>query len=339
MRVFFIFICCCIFGLGAFSQNDPVQYIKMRPGESVEDFAARYKVDAATLKKMNEGVLADTSLKERWLKVPPLPNDTPHVRKVGNEYSVDTAGFFKTVELPTTKVQKQKNKKYKKGEEVDPVTKEKAEFYLARAMKAIDAKAYNDAQIYVQRAIKLNPNYTEAYLVNADLYALWNVFDKAVKEYDKAIETDSGMAIAYYNRGSILLKMNEPGKALENFTQAIRLDSTYALAYGGRASIFMLSKDYLNAEKDFTKIIDLNPHFGPAYKGRGVSRLNTGDYYGAIVDFNKSLEIDKDDAYVYYQRGMAKLSQSKTYDACLDFLAASKLGYSEADKAIKKYCN
>ena len=73
-------------------------------------------------------------------------------------------------------------------------------------------------------------------------------------------------------------------------------------------------------------------------KGRGIAHLNLGNYDDAIRDFNQLLEFDMEDASIYYHRGMAKMYKSEVYGACMDFLSASENGYSEANKAINKYC-
>lgn len=235
--------------------------------------------------------------------------------------------------------EKKGKKKYKIGDDVSPNDIEKSSFYLARAMKAIDAKAYNDAEQYITKAIKLNPNYTEAYMLHADLYNTFHYYDKSLKEYDKAVETNKTMPMVYYNRGTLYLKMGDFNKALKDFSKAISLDSTYILALGGRASVYMFNKKYDEAISDYNRIISLNPFFSPVYKARAEARLEIEDLKGAIADCTRYLEIEPNDAYVYYQRGMARMRNGDTYNACLDLLRSSELGYDEAAKSLKKFCN
>jgi tetratricopeptide (TPR) repeat protein len=254
--------------------------------------------------------------------------------------SLDTAMVFKAKDLKPVHVnEKVRKNKAQAGVEVSEIAKQKASFYLARAMKAIDIKDFKAAQTYTKKALEINPNYCEAWMLHADLNTTFGYFDKAIKDYSQAIIANKNMVQAYYNRGVIYLKMADLDKAYADFNRAIRLDSTYIVAIGGRASIRIYKKEYIDAIADYTSIINLNKYFSPAYKARGVARLEIGDYTEAIADFSEFLKNSPSDAYVYYQKGMAELKTGKMYDSCLDFLKASDLGSLEAKAAIKKHCD
>ena len=243
--------------------------------------------------------------------------------------------MLKTLDVKEVK----KKKKIKFGEVVSQVTKEKAEFYLARAMKAIDVEEYQSAEKYTKKALEINPNYCEAWMLHGDLYGIFGYFEKAVKDYSKAIESNATMVPAYYNRGVIYLKMSNLDKAKLDFNKSLELDSLYIVALGGRASVSIYQKDFISAITDYSKIISINPSFVPAYKARGIARLEIGDYTNAISDFCEFIRNDKTDAYVYYQRGLAELKSGKMYDSCIDLLKASEMGSADAKAAIKKHCD
>ncbi|MEI6311023.1 MAG: tetratricopeptide repeat protein [Bacteroidota bacterium] len=259
---------------------------------------------------------------------------------ISNAEKRDLQTMNDSIDLNTIdKIQNNKSKiKYKIGDVIKETDLQKSSFLLIRAMKAIDAKDYSTAQNYLNKSLHLNPNYTEAYIMLADMYATFNYYDKAVKEYDKAIITNKSMPILYYNRGSNYLKMNELSKSFTDFNKAIQLDSQYVLALGGRASIYILKKNYKQAIADLTSVIELNAFFSPAYKARAEARLAIGDYKGTIEDCNKFIETNAEDAYVYYQRGMARINEGEFYNSCIDLLKAVELGYTQANLAIKKYC-
>lgn len=265
---------------------------------------------------------------------------TPGLAATKEMTKVDTSMAFKAKDLKPVHVNEKiiKNKA-QSGIEVSEIAKQKASFYLARAMKAIDIKDYKAAQSYTKKALDINPNYCEAWMLHADLNTTFGYFDKAIKDYSQAIIANKNMVQAYYNRGVIYLKMAELDKAYADFNRAIQLDSTYIVAIGGRASIRIYKKEYIEAIADYTRIINLNKYFSPAYKARGVARLEIGDYTEAIADFNEFVKSNSSDAYVYYQKGMAELKTGKMYDSCLDFLKASDLGSLEAKAAIKKHCD
>jgi tetratricopeptide (TPR) repeat protein len=81
----------------------------------------------------------------------------------------------------------------------------------------------------------------------------------ALKDYTKAISTDSNDPALYYNRGNVRLQMHDPHGALQDYNIAIQL----------------------------------NPEFAEAYMGRGNAKLELGSQAGAEIDFTRAEKILK----------------------------------------------
>ena len=239
------------------------------------------------------------------------------------------------VEIKSSK----KRKKLKMGDEVDAIRMEKSRFFLSRAMIEIDKKNYKKAVEYVDKSISLNPNYTEAYMLKADVYASFGYYDKAYNSYRNANLTDNQIPQLHYNMGNCLIYLNKKEQAIEEMTEAIQIDSAYILAYSGRSALYVGMNKYQSALTDYNIILTINKYFYPALKGRGLAHLNLGNYSEAVRDFNELLEYESEDPSIYYHRGMAKMYQAEIYGACMDFLSASENGFIEANKAINKYCD
>lgn len=290
--------------------------------------------------KVNEVLVFDTDVD---IKV-----DTSSTR-----YKKQQAKLLKKLqlELDTNKVDKnvmvnevevvraKKNQKFKIGDEVDYVRKDKSKFYLTRAMIEIDKYNFKKADEFINKSISLNPSYVQAYMLKGDMFASMKYYDKAIEAYEKALFLDDKIAQVYYNMGNCYIYLNKNDKAIVSMGNAVAIDSTYVLAYLGRSSLYIEQKDYANALADYNKILSINKYFYPALKGRGIAQMNIGEYDKAIIDFNQFLEFDSKDVSIFYHRGMAKMYKDEIYGACLDFLSASEAGYVEADKAIKKYCD
>lgn len=234
---------------------------------------------------------------------------------------------------------KKKKTKYKIGDEVDEIRQDKAKFFLSRAMLEIDKGNLKKANSYINKSIDLNPSYTEAYMLNGDLWASLGYYDKALKEYERASITNGRIPQIYYNMGNCYIFLNKKDKAIEMMSLAINVDPEYVLAYSGRSALYIDKKEYQNALNDYESLLNINKYFYPALKGKGIANFELGNYETAIIDFNKLLEYEDKDASIYYHRGMAKVHKGDVYAACMDFLKSSERGYKEADKAIKKYCD
>lgn len=252
----------------------------------------------------------------------------------------DSLKVARNIDVPTVNVvETKKNKKLKMGDEVDKMRQEKGRFFLSRAKIEIDKGNYKKAFDYTDKSIGLNPNYTEAYMLKADMLASLGYYDKAFVFYEKANMLNDQIPQLHYNMGNCLIFLGKKEKALEKMGDAIKLDPEYILAYAGRSALYIDLKKYRSALNDYNKILEINKYFYPALRGRGIAQLNLGNYQDAIRDFNELLEYEPDDASVFYHRGMAKMYLSEIYGACMDFLSSSERGFSEADKAMRKYCD
>ena len=67
-------------------------------------------------------------------------------------------------------------------------------------------------------------------------------YDKAIADYDEAIELDPKDAVAYNNRGVAWYAKNEYDKAIADFNEAIRLDPEDAVAYINRGNAWYAKK-------------------------------------------------------------------------------------------------
>lgn len=222
---------------------------------------------------------------------------------------------------------------------VDSTSRIKAEFFLARALSEIDQGNYKAAEKYVDKSLKLNPQYIEAQMLHGDIYSAFGYYENAQKDYLKVIQTDSLVPQAYYNLAQCLAFQGKDEKAFENYSKAISIDRNYVLAYSGRAAMYLKFQNYESAISDYTLIIDKNQYFLPAYRGRGFARYHTREYKAAIKDLNFYLEMENMDSYALYFRGMSQILNNNLYNGCLDLLKSSDLGYDQAQKAINKYCD
>jgi len=61
-------------------------------------------------------------------------------------------------------------------------------------------------------------------------YFLNSRFDKAVEEFEKALEINPANAEAYYNIGLIKESANDPAQAKEMYSKALSIDADYKIA-------------------------------------------------------------------------------------------------------------
>ena len=99
-----------------------------------------------------------------------------------------------------------------------------------------------------------------------DAYFDEGLYDKALEEYDTALELDSGRADAYLGIGKIYhFDQGKYSRAEVNYSQAIELDPEYTDAYFYRGLSWEANGAYDRAIEDFTRVIELDPGLVMAY--------------------------------------------------------------------------
>lgn len=92
--------------------------------------------------------------------------------------------------------------------------------------------------------------------------------DKALQDYDQAINRKPDYTIAFNNRGLIYSRKGEQNRAILDFDQAIRIDPTYALAFNNRGLAYFRKGDYDRAIEDYDQAIKLKPDYEKAIDNR-----------------------------------------------------------------------
>ncbi|WP_299623492.1 tetratricopeptide repeat protein, partial [Pelagibius sp.] len=122
-------------------------------------------------------------------------------------------------------------------------------------------------------------------------------FEKAVADYDKAIELDPKYAAAYNNRGNAHDDLEQFEKAVADYDKAIELDPKYAAAYNNRGNVHYDLEQFEKAVADYDKAIELDPKDAIAYKNRGRLRFILGQFVKAEQDLTKSTKLRTTDGY------------------------------------------
>ncbi|MCW3125707.1 MAG: hypothetical protein JWO03_1365 [Bacteroidetes bacterium] len=252
-------------------------------------------------------------------------------------YKTDSNFVITNVQLKEIPIIEYKNKpKYLIP--VDSLSQIKGEFYLIRARQVLEKGDFKEGDKFLRKSLELNPNNAATWMLHADLCLTTGAVDKALKEYLISGEIDSSNPKVFYNIALLFAKANDEQKAYKYFSKATDVNDKYLLAYMGRASVLMDQRDYEGAIQDYDKTLSINKYYSPAYKGRALAKMEARRFDDAVTDFNQYLEIEDPDGYVLYQRGIAKILSNNLLQGCLDLSSSMELGFKDAEKAIKKFC-
>lgn len=145
----------------------------------------------------------------------------------------------------------------------------------------------------------------EKYLLNGVEKANDGNFESALADFNVALLYITTDPQAYYNKGLAYYYLKQYDMAIENYNVAVELDSNYEEAYGQR----------------------------------GIVKSLSGDPEGAKTDFRKAILIKPEKGLNYYNYGIALLVNDEIDEGCQQMIIALKLGYSDAENVILKYCH
>ena len=178
-----------------------------------------------------------------------------------------------------------------------------AEDFYAQANKKLEQEGdYSGAIEDYNQAIRINPNYANAYNFRGLARLLLGEYQAAIEDFNSAIRINPDYADAYNNRGAVRKNLGEYQAAIEDYSEAIRINPNDANAYYNRGNARFDLKQYQEAIEDYSEAIRINPNSANAYHRRGLARLNLGDKQSAISDFQKAADL-------YQQQGNEEWSQ------------------------------
>jgi tetratricopeptide (TPR) repeat protein len=125
------------------------------------------------------------------------------------------------------------------------------DFYLKRGEARTDAKQYGDAIGDFTMAIRLHPNFPEAYNDRGFAYYLKGDFEQAISDFTRAIDLRPNYPKAFNSRGVAYMQGGYgAAKSVPDFDRAISLKPDFRYAYINRANARLLRHPWL-ALRDF----------------------------------------------------------------------------------------
>jgi tetratricopeptide (TPR) repeat protein len=166
-----------------------------------------------------------------------------------------------------------------------------------KGMEHYEKREYMEALINLNKALELDPNYSRAYYVRANIKDTFDDRHGAMKDYNLALEKNPKFADAFFARGNVKMKLQDYYGAIDDYSSAININENYIEAYYNRGKAKQFLQAYEDAINDCTKILQINPKSVDAYYMRGLLRINFGDFKNGCLDLSKAGELGDLKAY------------------------------------------
>lgn len=136
------------------------------------------------------------------------------------------------------------------------------------------------------------PELAKAYYTRGSEYASQGNHDRAIADFNLAVELEPGFAQAFYNRALSWAHKGNADRAIADYDAALKLQPKDASAYLGRAVEWTVKGDYKRSVADYNEAIRIDPKSSSGYFGRARARFYAEDFMAAASDFYRAHQLE-----------------------------------------------
>jgi len=177
-----------------------------------------------------------------------------------------------------------------------------------------------------------NPNSWSAHSDLGVIFSQKGQVDKAIDQFQKALEINPTDAPAHYHLGNALLKNGRLNEAIAQFQTAVEIDPNYVGAYCNFGNALFQNRQFHKAIERYEKALQINPNYAEAHSNLGAAFFQIGELDDAVAEYQKALAINPDYAEPHSNLGNALSHKGRLDEAAAQYqkALAIKPDYPEA---------
>jgi tetratricopeptide (TPR) repeat protein len=149
-----------------------------------------------------------------------------------------------------------------------------------------------DAVELISKALKIAPNYADAYANLGNALQAMDRMDEALENYYRAISLMPDMAEAHNNIGSVLKALGRPEEAIDSYQMAIALQAGYAEAHCNLGSALQDLARSDEALASYRQALALRPDYADAHHNVGSLLFQMGHEAEALASYRQAATLD-----------------------------------------------
>ena len=122
-------------------------------------------------------------------------------------------------------------------------------------------KDFSSALHFINKAIKTNPNFAEAYNERGNALYELKQLQLAIKSYNQAIKLNPKYADAYYNKGLALQELKKIELAIKSYDQAIKINPNHVYSHNNKGYALQKLKKIDSSIESFYNVLKIDPNF------------------------------------------------------------------------------
>ena len=189
---------------------------------------------------------------------------------------------------------------------------------------------YDKAIIDFNRALEINPRDASSYNNRGFAFSQSDHNEEALNDFDKALKFDPSYYEVYINRGNTLKRKGDVGSALEDYKKSLSLNSCQPKSYYNIGLTYAENDNPDSAIVYYNRAIAQLPNYTAAYLNRGIAYAGMKQYDKALENYNLVLKIDPYDEMAYSNRGILFFDTGNFSQAIHDFSKALELNPQRA---------
>ena len=181
-----------------------------------------------------------------------------------------------------------------------------------------------------QKAVSLDARFAQAFYNRGHLFQLLGQLDQALASFDKAIQIEPNYADAHNSRGTILHVQDQPGEALASYQRAIEYQPTHSKAHCNIADTYSALKQSEKALEHYQLALAYEPDYLKALNNQGVLLQELNRFEAALDCFDRALQIYPDSWDAHSNRGVTLLRLRRLEESVSAFERAIEIDPSQA---------
>jgi tetratricopeptide (TPR) repeat protein len=171
-----------------------------------------------------------------------------------------------------------------------------------RNMQELGSVAAGDIDDLGERVVESfnSRNQADKHVIFGIDYARSEAYERALTNFQKALEYDADLAAAYYYMGDTYLKMDSLNAALAALEKAVEIDPAYINAYHSIGQAYLEKGDTTQAKNFFEQLIAQKPQDCQIQVAYGYVMANQlGEVDKGLAAFERAQQLCPDDAQPY----------------------------------------